>query len=103
MPMRVCGMNCKRWGGVILLVALLPALPVYGGTGKGTDLRPLLSGPEGMNIAANTTTAEPPRRPTTEELNNGGKQTRAAEKRESAAGNRPIDTLEIEQEDTLVI
>lgn len=101
--MRVCGMNCKRWGGVIVLVALLSAWPVYGGTGKGTDLRPLLSGPEGMNIAANSNTAAAPRRATTEELNNGGKQTRAAEKSETAAGNRPIDMLEIEQEDTLVI
>ncbi len=103
MPMRVCSMNCKRWGGVILLAALLPAWTVHGGTGKGTDSRPPLSGPDGMNIAANSNTAEAPRGTTTEGLNSGRKQPRAEEKSETAAGYRPIDTLETEQEETLVI
>jgi len=101
--MSVCGMNCKTWGGVILLVTLLSAWPVHGGTGKGTDSRPLLSGQEGMSIAAISTTTEAPRKATIEELNKGKKQPRDAEKSDTPAGNRPIDVPESEQEDTLVI
>ena len=91
-------MSCKRWGGAILLVALLPVWPIHGGAGWAADLRPLpsplLSGPEGMSIAANSTTAEPP---------GGVRQPRAAEKSKTAAGNQPINMPEIEQGDTLVV
>ena len=102
----------KRWGGVMVLVALLPAWSVlHGGAGWAADLRPLprplLSSPEDISIAANSNIAEAPRKATTGELtgelNSRERPPRAAENSDTAAGNRPIDTLETEQEDTLVI
>ena len=97
-------MNCTHWGVVILLVALLHAWPVHGGAADFRPLpRPLFSGPEGMNIAANSSTTEAPGKATTGERNNGERQPHAAENSKTAAGNQPIDTPDTEQGDILVI
>lgn len=105
--MRVFGMNCKRWGGVMLLVALLPIGTMHEGAGWAADLRPpprpLLSGRESVMVAATGKTTEAPGNATTVELNNGERQARTAEKSGTTTGNQPIDRPEIEQEDALVV
>lgn len=87
MRMRLCGMRCKRWGGAMLLVALLQAWPGHGGTGW--------AGLEGIRIAATSTPAEV--------RNDGERQPHIAEKSGTAAGNRPIDAPDLEQGDALVM
>ena len=107
--MRVYEVSWKRWERVVVLAGLLLAWPVllHGGAGWAADLRPpprpMFSGPDGINIATNSSATETPGKATTEERNNGERQPRAAETIKPTAGNRPIDTSEIEQGDTVLV
>lgn len=96
-------MSCNRWRGVILLIALLSAWPVREGVGWAADLHSLLSGLEDKRIASTSNTGEALGNTTTRERTNSERQSSAAEKGDTAAGNRPNETPGIEQGDTLVI
>ena len=97
-------MNCTQWGVVIVLVALLQAWPVQGGAADFRPLpRPLLSGPEGVGIAANSTAPAALSKATTEEQNLGESHPHTAERSATAAAHPSIDAPDIEQGDTLRI